>query len=758
MYTMLKQKSIILGIFFLIPLLVNSQVSIDDYRRAESFLQLNLEKSIYNRWVEPIWEPNGNAFIYSVNTRKGKEFFRVNPATKQKTAAFDHSRLALLLTDSLKEETKPFDLPISRIEITGKEEFTFWAKQKKWSYNTSQNSLVAKTSAPPLSNKESLSPDGKWIAFIREGNIFLKEKSTATEFQLSTDGVPENGYGHYLSWYFTRNDSKGEKNDYQIQVYWSKDSKKIIVPKFDRRETRRLLMYKVDVEGYQSEIVSYERELAGDTIMTMADFYLFDIEQKKGIRIDLPSHPEFLGTYFYLFDNCPKAYHVRYYRGYKTRELFELDLETGKTRSVLVETYPKTCVDLYTETLDVVYDKNEFIWRSEQDGWCHLYRYDLLTGKIKNQITKGNFYVYGIEHHDRKTGTLWFMAGGVDTKRDPYQKYFYSISLDGKNMKLLTPAEASHDIRISPDKKFFLNNFSSHRDPNQAIVCQLKDGKKVMEVERTDIADLVKMGWKPAEPFNMLAGDGKTMLYGLIIKPTHFDPNKKYPIIDGTYTGPHTIRTPKTFQRTVLNMDLSLAELGFIVVNIDGRGTAFRSKEFHDASYARLGYALEDHVYAIKKLAVQHPYMDVGRVGIYGHSAGGYDATRGLLLFPDFYKVGVSSAADHDHRKEKIWWPELYQGFPVDTQYHNQSNVTNAANLKGHLLIATGDLDNNVNPSATYKLAGELTKANKDFELIILPNDDHGTCFWNKHFIRKRWDFFVKHLLGQEHPKEYKIK
>ncbi len=755
---MSKCNSLILNALFLIPIFLKGQVSVEDYARAEKFLQRNLEKNIYTRWVEPTWESKGNAFIYNVITRNGKEFFRVNPVSKQKVAVFDHSKLAALLTDSLKESVKPYELPISQVEFAGKDEIAFLAKEKQWIYNTANNTLSQKNSEPSLTDKQSLSPDGKWIAFIKEGNIFLKEKASSNDFALTTDGSPENGYGHSLGWYFTRNDSKGEKNDYTIDVTWSKDSKKLIVPKIDRRKTRRLLMYKVDVKGYQSEIVSYERELAGDTIVTMADLYVFDVNQKVGKRIDLPSNPEFLGTGVYTFDGCPKAYHIKYYRGYKTRELFEIDLETGITRSILTESYPKTFVDLYTETLDVIYDKNEFIWRSEQDGWCHLYRYDLTTGKIKNQITKGTFYVYGIEHFDKKSGTVYFMAGGVDPNRDPYQKYLYTINIDGKNQKLITPEEATHDIRISPDKKFFVDNYSSNKDPNIGVVRSLKDGKIVMGVEKTDIDDLVKMGWKPAETFSMLADDGKTMLYGLIIKPTNFDANKKYPVIDGTYTGPHTIRAPKTFSRSVLNMDLSLAELGFVVVNIDGRGSAYRSKEFHDVSYARLGYGLVDHVYVIKKLAEKYSYIDANRVGIYGHSAGGYDATRALLLFPEFYKVGVSSAGDHDHRMEKIWWPELYQGFPVDTQYHNQSNVTNASKLQGHLMIVTGDLDNNVNPSATFKLAGELTKANKDFEFIVLPNDNHDTCYWNKYFLRKRWDFFVKYLLGQDHPKEYKIK
>jgi dienelactone hydrolase len=740
------------------PIFLPAQISTSDYMQAEKFLQANLGKHIYNSWVEPSWQEGGCNFVYSVNTRKGKEFFRVDAQARTKVPAFDQEKLALLLADSLKKVVKPYELPISKCTITGENEVAFMAGERQWVYRTDTNLLLPKSNEHQLSPTESLSPDGKWIAFIKDGNIYLKDKNSVEEYQLTTDGAPENGYGCNLDWYFTRNDSKGEQNEYSIEVYWSKDSKKLIVPRYDRRNVRRLQLMKYDdVEGFQSELISYERALAGDTVLTMADFYIFDVASQKGLKVNLPSNPEFLGTYFYTFEGCPKAYHVRYYRGYKTRELFEIDLETGKARSVLVESYPKSFVDLYTETLEVMYDRNEFIWRSEMDGWCHLYLYNLSTGQPVNQITRGSFYVYSLEHIDSKTGTLWFTAGGMDSSRNPYQKYLYSINKNGKNLKLLTPEEATHDIRISPDKKFFVDNYSSHKDPNIAVVRNLKDGKIAMGVEKTDIDDLVKMGWKPAETFSMLADDGETLLYGLIIRPTNFDSTKKYPVIDATYTGPHTICTPQTFSGSVLNMNLSLAELGFVVVYIDGRGSAYRSKAFHDVSYARLGYGLVDHVYAIKKLAQKYAYIDTTRVGIYGHSAGGYDATRGLLLFPEFYKVAVSSAGDHDHRMEKVWWPELYQGFPVDTQYQNQSNITNADKLKGSLLLATGDLDNNVNPSATIKLAEELTKANKDFELLILPNEDHGGCFWNKYFIRKRWDFFVRHLLGQEPPREYKI-
>lgn len=287
---------------------------------------------------------------------------------------------------------------------------------------------------------------------------------------------------------------------------------------------------------------------------------------------------------------------------------------------------------------------------------------------------------------------------------------------------------------------------------------QLKDGKIISKIEEGDISEILALGWKQPEPFVVKGRDGKTDIYGVIFYPANFDPNKSYPIIEGTYSGPQTIRSPKTFRRGLSNDDTPLTQLDFVLVNIDGMGSAYRNKEFHDFSYKNLGdIGGPDKIAALKSLAKKYPWMDISKVGIFGHSAGGYDAARALFAYPDFYKVGVATAGNHDHRSAKAWWPELYMGYPAGEEYDQQSNYTMAKNLKGNLLLVHGDMDQNVNPTASMRLAAELVKANKDFELILLSNKDHTSAYYDKYLTRKRWDFFVKHLHGFTPPKEYKI-
>jgi len=332
----------------------------------------------------------------------------------------------------------------------------------------------------------------------------------------------------------------------------------------------------------------------------------------------------------------------------------------------------------------------------------------------------------------------------------------YRVNLEGKGLSLLTPEKAHHQIFISPKGKYLVDNISRVDLPTITVLRRTRDGKKLLTLARADVTKLKEMGWQFPEPFKVKARDNKTDIYGVIFRPSRFDPSRHYPVIDGTYTGPQAVRTPKSFIRGLRNSDQPLAELGFIVVTIDGLGSARRSRAFHDVSYKNLGdIGAADHIKAIKELAGRYPYMDIQKVGIYGHSAGGYDAAHALLTHPEFYKVAVSSAGNHDHRMAKIWWPELYMG-PMGDHYNKQSNLSLVKNLKGKLLLVHGDMDNNVNPASTLRLAAELVKANKDFDLLIIPNRRHNLSD-HPYFIRKRWDYFVTHLLGKTPPPQYKI-
>ena len=363
-------------------------------------------------------------------------------------------------------------------------------------------------------------------------------------------------------------------------------------------------------------------------------------------------------------------------------------------------------------------------------------------------LTGGSYYVNNFLI-DEKTKTIFFTASGKENGRNPYYQHLYKTGMDGKGLALLTPENANHDITVSPDGKYFIDNISAPDQPTRTVLRETATGKILKEIAKADIGGLLAIGYKYPETFMATARDGSTIIYGAMWKPTNFDPQKKYAVIDQSYTGPHTYMFPRTFAAAINRGNQSLAELGFIVVAIDGMGTANRSKAFHNVSYKNMGKNLVDHIIAIKELANKYSWIDIDRVGIFGHSAGGFDAGHAVLEFPDFYKVAVASSADHDFRMEKDWWPEMYMGWPVDSTYHLVSNITMAGNLKGKLLITHGGIDENVNPSATFKLAEALVRANKEFDMLIFPSQRHGyTGVFNDYFTKKRWNYFVEHLLG----------
>jgi dipeptidyl aminopeptidase/acylaminoacyl peptidase len=476
--------------------------------------------------------------------------------------------------------------------------------------------------------------------------------------------------------------------------------------------------------------------------MVMVKPVFFNVATKKEVKTKLP-----FNTHINSFDarwtsNSGEVLVSFAERGYLKTLIKKIDLNTNSERSIITET-SDTGIDnfeyRYLEEL------NKIVFLSERSGWRQLYLYDLESDEIKS-LTNGAFYVNDIEFIDEKKGIIYFLASGWEKDNNPYHQQLYMVSFDGK-LQLLTPEIAHHEVDFTNDGKYFVDNYSTVQIPTKTVLRQAKNGKILMELTTADVSKVVAEGWQVPEVFETIAKDGKTTIYGALWKPTNFNPNKSYPIIDATYTGPHTQRFPKAFHRSFVNQ--SLAEFGFIVLQMDGLGTSGRSKVFHDHSYKNMKNNLEDHVLAIKDLARKFSWIDVDRVGIYGHSAGGYDTGRALLGFPDFYKVGVASSADHDFRMEKAWWPEMYQGWPVDSTYHEASNITNAANLKGKLLITHGGIDENVNPSATFKLAEALIKADKEFDLLIFPSQRHGySGVHRQYFTKKRWNYFIEHLLG----------
>jgi dipeptidyl aminopeptidase/acylaminoacyl peptidase len=365
--------------------------------------------------------------------------------------------------------------------------------------------------------------------------------------------------------------------------------------------------------------------------------------------------------------------------------------------------------------------------------------------------------VRAVVHVDEKARQVYFLASGREQGEDPYLTHLYVVNFDGTRLRLLTPENANHTVAISPNGKFFVDNYSRPDLPGASVLRNCADGQVVLPLEQTDAELLLKTGWKFPESFQGKGRDGKTDIYGLIWRPSNLDPAKKHPVIEQIYTGPQGFFVPKTFAAH-RSPAQAVAELGFIVVMIDGMGTAGRSKAFHNFSYKNLGDGgIDDHIALLRQMAARYPYMDLSRVGIYGTSAGGYDAAHAMLTHPDFYQVGVSISGNHDQRLDKAWWNELWMGYPVGENYREQSNITLAPKLEGKLLLVHGDLDDNVNVSETLQFVNALIKANKDFDLLIVPNQYHGEGN-STYLIRRRWDYFVRHLLGVTPPKDYEIK
>lgn len=499
----------------------------------------------------------------------------------------------------------------------------------------------------------------------------------------------------------------------------------------------------------QPELHSYEYLKPGDAL-TQKYPQIFDIEKKQHIEIDkiYLSNQYRIGNFRWRSNSKSITFEYNK-RGHQLYQIIEIDALTGKTR-VLIEEVSDTFFHYSGKMYR--YDVNEgeeIIWASERDGWNHLYLYDGLNGKVKNQITKGEWPVREVKYIDEENRQILFTASGKE-EGDPYLINYYRINFDGSGLRKLTEGYGNHEADFSPDRKFFVDTWSSVDSPPVSVLRRTLTGMKEMDLETADISDLYKSGWIAPEVFSSKGRDGKTDIWGLIFKPTNFDPTKKYPVIEYIYAGPHDSFVPKSFRPYYAHIQ-PLAELGFIIVQIDGMGTSNRSKAFHDICYKNLKDAgLADRILWIKDAASKFAYMDISSVGIYGTSAGGQSSTGALLFHPEFYKVAVSACGCHDNRMDKIWWNEQWMGWPVGIEYSESSNVDNAAKLKGKLLLINGEMDFNVDPASTTQLVNALIKENKKFDYIFVPGMGHSSG--GEYGEHRRRDFFVKHLLGIEPP------
>jgi len=765
---------------------LSGQTMEDRYERAEEFTQSKVQKLMFKTEVRPNWIGDSDRFWYLNKTRDGNEFILVDPKKKVRQFAFDHDKLALSLSAAAEKEYKADKLPFSSIEFVNKgKAITFMIGSKVWTCDLKTYTCTFEKKKKVLPTNHLISPDGKWTLFLKEHNLYLKPIPGGDEVPLTSDGVEHNDYGTRPSFISKISGAAQEKASPPLAV-WSPDSKKIVTHRLDLRKVKDLHLLKFSPPGKskRAKLYTYKYPMPEDKEVGLARLMIFDIETKSVVNIDY--EPEQI-TYMtplewrhvWWSDNSQSVYFIHSERGDKAKILCEVDANTGMTREI-IEERGETHVELnlfldYPPNVRILRGGEEIIWYSQRDGWAHLYLYEGRTGKLKNRITQGEWVVRDIVHVDEKGRWIYFTAGGKEEGRDPYFRHLYRVKLDGSKFQLLTPEDADHEltsidmaamsdvkIHFSPSGKYFVDTFSKVDVPPVSVLRSV-DGKLVLKLEEADIEKLLGTGWKFPKPFKVKARDGETDIYGLLIYPTDFNPEKKYPLIDAIYPGPQVIRTPKSFPSSLVGGimfwgDQALAELGFIVVNIDGMGTPLRSKAFHDVAYGNLGEAggLKDHIEGFKQLAEEHPYLDLDRVGIYGTSGGGFATARALLEFPDFYKVGVSSAGNHDQRGYIAMWGEKYQGLLDRDNYKNQVTADLAKNLKGRLFLVHGGMDDNVHPALTIQLVDALIKANKKFDFLIIPNSAHGVSA-HPYFTLRKWDYFVEHLLGEKPPDDYKL-
>tara|TARA_R110002012_G_scaffold317476_2_gene533919 strand:- start:14569 stop:16899 length:2331 start_codon:yes stop_codon:yes gene_type:complete len=732
------------------------QITEETYHKAEYFLSDNIQKEVYHLEVIPHWIKNQNSFWHQTYTKDGMRFFITNLDEKSTKEAFDHNELANYLSEKSGKEIIGDALPFTSIEMDEQGKISFEWMNQNWKFDAEKKELTSEKVKDRPTRDFAISPDGNWKAFTRNFNLFVENLQTGEEIQLSFDGKKDYEYASFWGWSDMIYGENGER-PYHFSARWSPDSKFIQTQIVDLRLAEKMFLLDFSQDSkFRPELMAYYRGSPGDSTVVTYTPVLFELDSKEETKFPQLTLPHFIGMNLNWSADSQFLSGTYLERGFKRFSVIEIDAKSKELRKIYSESSP---THVNNNNIFRRLENDQFILGTEKSGWNHLSLYDWKTGKLINTITSGEYVVSNILSVDEKNEVIYFEANGRENDQNPYYSNLYRINMDGSGIALLTPENAFHSISYSDEKDYFIDNYSTVDQPTVSVVRELKSGKIIYEISKADISNLKKKGYQSPKQFTATAKDGKTTLYGIYYLPTDFNSKKSYPIIDYTYSGPHIDITPKTFKAGLIGLQQPMAELGFVVVTIDGLGTSGRGKAFNDVSYNNLGDGTTDHVLAIKQLAAKNKFIDIDKVGIFGHSAGGYDAGRAMLLHPDFYKVGVASAGDHDHRMEKAWWPEMYMGYPRGDFYHEQSNVTNAANLKGYLLLAHGGIDENVNPSATFKLAEALINAGKDFDLFIWPSRNHNFGRSNgDYFTKKRWDYFIEHLMGEEPIRHYQIK
>ena len=754
------------GLLALAALSITTAVTAQvDYRRAERLLSWNTSRLLSGDSVRAQWLPDGNRFWYRNKTATGAEYVLIDPVRNTRNLVFDNARLAAAMSVARDSAYDPDRLPFATFRFTddgrNEREIEFTANRKRFVCDIAGYRCVVGDTLPS-EVPYVLSPDRRREAFVSGHNVFVRSRGGKDSVQLTSDGVEYWSYGVTMP----RPNELVRPQPRRPQIRWSPDSKKLLVWRVDERKVEH--MHYISSTPQRPKHYSQPYALPGDTLIPVPALHLIDVDGKTNREVRITPQPLSVTMTGSAVDSVwseasDRVYVATLSRGSKRASLVAIDAATG-SQTVVAADSKKTYVELAPpiEPLSwyVTRDGQDAFWWSERDGWAHFYRYGP-DGKVKNRLTDGPWFASVIRAVDETAKQVFFTARGREAGQFWYYAKLYRVNFDGTGLTLLTPEDAHHEVEFSPSGKYIVDSYSRIEAAPVTVLRSAVDGRVIRKLEEADVSRLREAGWRPGQVFTAKARDGITDLYGVLYLPLNLDTTKRYPVIDNIYPGPQ-IGSVGGWSFKSGGDAFALAQLGFVVIQLDHLGTPMRSKAFHDNYYANfIDNGLPDHVAVIKELGARMPWLDLDRVGIFGHSGGGFASADAMFRYPDFFKVAVSTSGNHDNRSYNISWAEKYQGLlsrdstRKTDNFEASANATYAKSLKGKLYLMTGDMDDNVHPAMTIQVADALIKANKTFDFLILPNRAHGLN--EPYVIRRRWDYFVQHLLGETPPVDYEI-